>query len=78
MRAKRISVKRTPKKKLEVELVTECDGCGKPLGRTCVRTNGSAACARGAGLRTKYFFGGRIEFYCPVRCELTPEHHECP
>ncbi len=50
------------------EIVEHCDHCRKPLGRTCQRTNGSAACAAGCGV-----FVRRVEstmrFFCSEECK---------
>ena len=32
------------------EIVTKCDHCGRPLGRTCQRAVGSFVCAAGEGV----------------------------
>ncbi len=61
------------KKKAEMkaaELVERCDHCGKPLGRTCARTTGSAVCALNEGLvvRSAVGFAGPWAFFCCKDC----------
>jgi len=57
------------KEKAVLEMVTQCDNCGKPLGRTCVRTVNSSICAEGVGIVIKRFFGGKIKFFCCMGCK---------
>ena len=58
------------KKKIdkESEIVTQCDQCGKSLGRTCERTVNSAICAEGVGIVTRKYFSGNIKFFCSHIC----------
>jgi hypothetical protein len=51
------------------DVVTACDICGKPLGRSCVRTSGSVVCAEGEGIFTKRYPGGLIKFFCSLECK---------
>jgi len=63
--------KRKPKAKNVMETVTLCDQCAKPLGRTCARTNGSAACAAGCGIEVAYYgtsIGETPYFFCSPKC----------
>ena len=62
-----------PKKKVH-ELVTVCDCCKKPLGRTCARTIGSSVCAEGRGIVTKKYFNGDIRFFCCKQCANEDKH----
>lgn len=39
------------KKQRNGEIVTNCDHCKKPLGRTCARDSGSYICACGDGIK---------------------------
>ena len=61
------------KTKKQPEVVTKCDNCGKDLGRTCCRTDGSAACAAGDGITVKSCLCGNPplklpKFYCCKEC----------
>jgi hypothetical protein len=62
--------KKTAKLLRQPELVTQCDNpdCKKDLGRTCVRTDGSAVCASGCGLSIKRYQSGLIKFFCSNHC----------
>lgn len=64
--------KNSPKTKpvATVEVVHSCDGCGKSLGRSCLRTEGSAMCAASEGIvaRTPKQTGSSWKFYCGHVC----------
>ncbi|MFA5186689.1 MAG: hypothetical protein WC551_09455 [Patescibacteria group bacterium] len=54
------------------EVVERCDQCGKQLGRTCIRTAGSAACAAGDGVSISHVYAnGKQEwrFFCCKECK---------
>ena len=59
--------RKQPKTKPEDEIVTQCDACGKPLGRSCVRTNGSSVCAAAAGIAVVRH-EGKIAYCCDGKC----------
>ncbi|MFA5767074.1 MAG: hypothetical protein WC919_04075 [Candidatus Paceibacterota bacterium] len=56
------------KKKYEPELVTTCDKCHEPLGRSCMRTINSAICASGDGIKVRIESDSRVFFFCCLRC----------
>ena len=60
--------RRTKKQKPKVELVTTCDQCGRSLGRTCARTDGSAACASGCGIEVVRSVSSAPRFFCCRKC----------
>jgi hypothetical protein len=66
-KVKPISPRRRKKKQKSPETVDTCDHCGKPLGRTCARTDGSAISAGGEGI-----IAGKIQgkwmFFCSMSC----------
>lgn len=49
------------------ELVENCDGCGRPLGRDCARTAGSAICAAGDGIPHLHRDDQWL-FFCCIEC----------
>jgi hypothetical protein len=54
------------------EVVERCDQCGKSLGRSCIRTAGSAACAAGDGICISHLqVAGKQKwfFFCCEQCE---------
>lgn len=76
-RRPKIGHRSRPKKNAAPEIVTKCDHCGKPLGRTCARTAGSFVCAVGDGIPStvKYDIApndgktvAEYHFYCSSGC----------
>lgn len=62
--------RRQPKqKRVEAEILVRCDQCGDLLGRTCIRTDGSAACAAGCGIAVKKC-NDVWRFFCCKECEM--------
>lgn len=57
---------RKKKCKPEVELTDTCDYCGKPLGRTCARTQMSSVCAEAIGIPIMRLEDGIRYFCCNV------------
>lgn len=76
-RARLRVAKSSPKTKQAptVEVVELCDRCGSPLGRSCLRTEGSAMCAAGEGIvpKSPKETGSSWKFYCGHACANTPE-----
>ena len=75
MARRKYTRRKTKKKKAVVELVTECDQCGKSLGRTCARTNMSGICAGGCGISVMFPMGHinkrdieKVMFFCGFGC----------
>ncbi len=75
MAKRKYTRRRTKKKKEVVELVTECDQCGKSLGRTSSRTTGSGICAGGCGISVMFVSGhintrpiDKVMFFCSRKC----------
>lgn len=65
----RLKTAKVPRKKKAKgpEIVDKCDKCGRPLGRTCARTSGSAICAGAEGIIAGEV-AGKWSFFCNEFC----------
>ena len=66
-KVKPINPKRRKKAKKRLEIVTKCDHCGKSIGQTCARTDGSAVIAGGENVIPGKI-NGKWMFYCCLPC----------